>query len=257
MDLDEDFLLAERLVGLADSLALTYFGAPNPVRDKTDGSPVSEADLAVEHAMLDLLRRERPGDAVLSEETGGRGSSGRRWIIDPIDGTVPFLAGGRGWGTHVALEVDGELEIGAVSRPTENTVYWARRGRGAYVRAHGRERRLRIGGDDGPGPGLGLGAARVSGFLFPESPVRPHVEALPGWTEWQVSAIGDLVEGRVDAVADEGGKVWDRAPAVLLVLEAGGRVDDLSGGRRLDAPWLLYSAPSLGAELTAFVRQRL
>src|SRR5262249_27666362 len=75
---------------------------------KADGSPVSKADLAAEAAMVEVLRAERPDDGVLSEEAGlvsDAGTGGRRWLLDPIDGTVAFVGGGEHWGTHVALEV--------------------------------------------------------------------------------------------------------------------------------------------------------
>ncbi|PWW60367.1 inositol monophosphatase family protein [Actinokineospora spheciospongiae] len=251
MDEYADLMLANELVARADSIALRHFRGRNPVRTKVDGSPVSEADLTVERAMLDLLRRERPGDAVLSEECGALGDSRRRWVLDPIDGTIPFLRGARDWGTHVALEVDGELVLGLLSRPTEGRVYWARRGHGAHVRENGARRRLHVHG------GGALGSARVTGFLFDDSPVRGDLEALPGWTRSPVSAVGDLLEGRLDALVDEGGKVWDRAPAALLVREAGGRVDDLRGGARLDLPWLVYSTPGLGTGITDFLVDRL
>lgn len=244
-------MTAIQLVELADSIAFDYFGKNNRIEQKADGSPVSEADLAVERALLDVLREKHPGDAVLSEESGERGESRRRWILDPIDGTIPFLRGERNWGTHVALEVDGELRLGLLSRPTEQLVYWARRDHGAYVRRAGADRRLRI------TAGGSLDSAPVSGFLFEDSPLRPAVEGLPGWTRSPVCAVGDLLEGRIAGLADEGGKVWDRAPAALLVTEAGGLVDDLHGGHRLDQPWLVYSAPELSRELTGFLSDHL
>jgi hypothetical protein len=80
---------------------LSYFGRALEHVRKGDGTPVSRADLEVDATLTDLLRRERPDDAILSEERGGTpAAGGRRWIIDPIDGTEPFLARERWWGTQ-------------------------------------------------------------------------------------------------------------------------------------------------------------
>lgn len=73
------------------------------------------------------------------------------------------------------------------------------------------------------------------------------------WIESSVCLVADLLEGRADAVVDEGGHVWDRAPAALLVREAGGRVDDLRGGSRLDGRWLMYAAEGVADELTGLL----
>ncbi|MEU3991641.1 inositol monophosphatase family protein [Streptomyces platensis] len=258
MESDNDVLLAHRLVDLADRMALRYFQQGVRSQEKADGSPVSEADLAVEKAMLEVLATERPRDSVLSEESGAgeRGTvsaAPRRWILDPIDGTVPFLAGRRDWGTHVALEVDGELRIGVVSRPTEGTRWWARHGTGAYASTASSPlstaRRLRI-----PAAVTALRRARVGGFLFAGSPVDAVQDRMCWVGESPVSLLADLLEGRVDAVIDEGGHVWDRAPAALLVQEAGGHVDDLCGGRRIDQPWLVYTAHGIARELTGLLK---
>ena len=117
-ELAEDLALARRLGGVAEQLAMSYFRADVAWDWKYDGSPVTEADLAVEHALLEILAAERPDDAVLSEERGTLGgASTRRWLLDPIDGTSYFLHGSPAWGTHIALEVDGEIVVGLISRP--------------------------------------------------------------------------------------------------------------------------------------------
>ncbi|MEU7412350.1 inositol monophosphatase family protein [Streptomyces sp. NPDC042638] len=253
MENDSDVLLAHRLADLAGELALRFFGRRPAARHKSDGSPVSEADLAVERAMLAVLEEERPGDAVLSEECGAlRTTSRRRWILDPIDGTIPFLAGARDWGSHVALEVDGALRAAVLTRPTEGVRWWAVQGRGAFASTDGQPlsaaRPLRI-----PGATVPLGETRVGGFLMPGSPVEP-VRGRVRWVESPVCLVADLLEGRADAVVDEGGHVWDRAPAALLVREAGGRVDDLCGASRLDGRWLVYAADGVADGLTGLLR---
>src|SRR5262252_282415 len=114
----DDLVLARKLVAMASDIALSFFGRARAER-KADGSMVSEADFAVERCLMEELERERPDDDVLSEEFGLRSvsRSSRRWILDPVDGTAHFLAGKGGWGTHVALEEEGRIVLGVISRP--------------------------------------------------------------------------------------------------------------------------------------------
>ena len=106
-DLAADLELARRMGAVADDVALHYFQSDYQWGWKGDGSPVTEADLAVEEALLRMLAAERPDDHVLSEERGVIGGTGtRRWLLDPIDGTSYFLDGSSAWGSHIALEVD-------------------------------------------------------------------------------------------------------------------------------------------------------
>jgi histidinol-phosphatase len=250
--LRDDLVLAHRLADLAYSVAMPLFRAGVPHRRKRDGSPVSEADLAVEAAQLAELALSRPADGVLSEEFGELpGRSGRRWILDPIDGTASFLAGGRSWGTHVALEVDGELVLGVLSRPTERCRWWAAAGEGAY-RSDDADvlrtaRRLTVSSADL------LRQARVGGLVMP-GPAAAALARVATWLDDEVSVIGALLEGRLDAVLDDAGRLWDQAPAVVLVREAGGCFQDSAGGRRADTGWGVYSSMGLADELATVLR---
>ncbi len=219
---------------------------------KSDGSPVSEADLAVERALLDLLAAERPDDGVLAEESGTRGEgAARRWILDPIDGTRSYLAGGRSWGTHIALETDGRLSVAVLTRPTERLRWWALRGAGAYRSTT--EEPLDVSHPLSLSRTPHPSAARVAGLVDPGSPGAAALAAHARWTEDEVSVIAALLEGRVDAVLDDGGNAWDQAPAVLLVHEAGGAFRDPEGGERYDPGRGLYANPRFMGELMNIV----
>lgn len=114
-----DLELAFQLADAADQVTLRWW-SPNGVDSTTkiDGSPVTEADLAAEHAMLDVVRDAHPDDGFLGEEVGERpGTTGRRWIVDGIDGTRHFAAGLPEWGTLIALERDGAIVPGRVIQP--------------------------------------------------------------------------------------------------------------------------------------------
>ena len=84
---------------------------------KPDLTPVTDADLATEESLRNVLSRARPRDAMLGEEYGKTGASSRCWVIDPIDGTKNFVRGVPVWATLVALMADGEVTVGVVSAP--------------------------------------------------------------------------------------------------------------------------------------------
>ena len=124
-DLDRDLDLALRLADLADDHSLPRFGAADlQVTAKPDLTPVSDADLAVETAIRERIARERPDDVVVGEEFGGsdRPTGGRRWIVDPIDGTKNFVRGVPVWATLIAL-------IDRTSTRTTRSWAWCRRRR--------------------------------------------------------------------------------------------------------------------------------
>ncbi|MDJ0788183.1 MAG: inositol monophosphatase family protein [Myxococcota bacterium] len=249
-DLEADLELAHGLVDQASEIALRYFESGTPVRTKADGSPVTAADVEVERCLVETLRRERPDDGVLGEEGGAVGSSRRRWILDPIDGTMNFVAGTHQWGSHVALEEDGEIRLGVISRPTRSLRWWALRGGGAHRAAEGalhEAQRLRVSETSR------LADARITVWAKEPHPdlalLRDHVRFIPP----DLDAILDLAEGRLEAVVDPGGQVWDHAPALVLVEEAGGRMSDREGGRRIDRGNCRYSNGRVHDELVALL----
>lgn len=207
---------------------------------------MSEADLAVDQALLDLLGSERPDDSLLSEESGPREGDrpgdpgvGRRWILDPIDGTDPFLAGQRAWGTHVALEADGELQVVVLTRPTEKRRWWAVRGHGAWSSHEAAP--LDTSHDLTVSTVADLADARVGGFVETRSVLADAARRHASWAEDPLGPVVGLIEGRLDVVLGPGGAVWDHAPQVLFTIEAGGRYTDPGGGHQLDAGGGLYT----------------
>jgi histidinol-phosphatase len=248
--LDDDLALALRLARLAADVALPYVGRSLDSWVKPDGSMVGEADLAVERALLDVLRAERPDDAILSEEAGTIGADARRWVLDPLDGTSMFLYGETGWGTHIALEVDGEIVVGVITRPLDDRLWWAVRGGGAFTG--------RLSTDD---PGRPIHVSAVSSIddatltAWQPSPRREvaALRATPGWVRATPDAYLHLAEGALDAVLSLGGLFWDHAPTVLIVEEAGGRFRDRAGGRRLDLQGGVYSNGHLDEAIGALV----
>src|SRR5689334_23665735 len=128
---EHELEVATRAARAAGETALAYFRRDPKVTWKPDDSPVSEADHAADRVLVDALRAAFPDDAILTEESGeAAGASGRRWIVDPIDGTRPFLRGIPDWSNLVALEAEGDIVVGILNLPAHGDLYAAARGLG-------------------------------------------------------------------------------------------------------------------------------
>jgi len=246
MDIAEDLQLAFDVSELAAELALAHFASGVSVTLKGDGSPVTEADRAVERLLRESLAVARPNDAFLGEELGQLGESDRVWVLDPIDGTGFFSRGDPNWRIHVALEARGVTEVALVTSPALGRCWWATRGGGAFEstwpRDDSRTVRLRVSATSS------LDDARLdaqddeSRDRLPRNAFRGPVSALP---------LVELVRGEIDAFLAERYYTWDHLPWILLVEEAGGRFTDRTGGRAADQGGGLYSNGRLHSQLLA------
>jgi myo-inositol-1(or 4)-monophosphatase len=192
---------------------------------------VSQADRDTEDAVRAALRELRPLDAILGEEGGATaGSSGIRWLVDPIDGTTNYLYGRPDWAVSVAAmrEGDGVILAAAVAEPALGRSTEARLGGGAWsgeepVRCprHGDLDRSLVELNMGRGGQRAL-AGRVVAELVPRvRDVRRGGSA--------AAALAQVATGRAEAYWGPGLQPWDGAAGALLVSEAGGVVGDLSG----------------------------
>ena len=233
-ELAADLDIAHALADRAAQVAMSYFGSEGLVVDtKDDSSPVTEADRAVEVLLRQGLAELRADDAVLGEELGSTGSSSRRWVVDPIDGTNFFAAGSPEWRIQLALEDDGELVVALVDMPALDVRWWATRGGGTFERAaDGSVRRLAVSTTSS------LADAVLT--CYPEAVAdRLPVEAqLRSWRRLSLPAV---IRGEIEAFYVDCCQVWDHAPWVLLVEEAGGRFTDHEGGRSPAKRGGLYS----------------
>jgi histidinol-phosphatase len=232
----DDLALAFGAADLAAQLALTHFEAGVAVTLKADGSPVTEADLVVEHLLRETLAQARPDDGFLGEELGESGESDRVWILDPIDGTSFFTRGDPNWRIQLALEVNGITELAVVAAPALQRTWWATRGGGAYESAPSGTRRLHV------STTATLATAVLDALgNDPRLPTaRPPATPLP---------LVELVRGELDAFLVERYYKWDHAPWILLVEEAGGRFTNPTGTNTGDQGGGLYSNTNLHPEL--------
>lgn len=258
MNIAQDLTLARQLAYVSDRLSIGCRPAGVRCWTKQDGSEITELDLAIEAAMLEILARERPNDAILAEESGASGpahpANGRRWVIDPLDGTRSFLNGGESWGTHIALETHGRVVVAIITRPTQGLYYWGALGQGAWLSRNGESaaQRLRLSTQ------RNLATAKVVGLIDEHTPLLNALRTATQWIEDEPMVIDAFLEGRVDALIDQGGNAWDQAPLTLLVPEAGGSFSDPQGGCRIDRRFGLYSGnPDLHAQLWEIVAPSL
>ncbi|HEX3787293.1 MAG TPA: histidinol-phosphatase [Pseudonocardiaceae bacterium] len=245
-----DLELALRLADAADQLTVDRFQALDlRVERKPDRTPVTDADLAVEDRLRELIARQRPADVVAGEERGGTVGAGRTWLIDPIDGTKNFLRGVPAWGTLIALLVDSRPVVGVASAPALGRRWWAGAGTGAWTRSSGKPSPRRI----SVSAVTDLSDAYLSTTDL-GSWVRHHSrESYLALVDacWESRAFGDfwqhclVAEGALDLAAEPIVSPWDVAALQVIVEEAGGRFSDLSGAGRHDGGSALSSNGTL------------
>ncbi|MEU5564406.1 inositol monophosphatase family protein [Micromonospora musae] len=244
MGTPDDVRLAFDTSDLAAQLALAYFESGVSATLKADGTPVTEADRAVERLLRERLSAARPADALLGEELGRLGESDRVWIIDPIDGTSFFSRRDPNWRVHLALEVAGRTEIAVVTAPALGRCWWATRGGGAFESSWPREqaepKRLAVSTTPTLADARLEALDDVSRARLPRSAARVPASPLP---------LVGLVRGEIDCFLVERYHIWDHAPWILLVEEAGGRFTDRTGGRAGDQGGGLYSNANLHSQL--------
>lgn len=235
-DLSADLALALRLADAADAQSLPRFDAADlKISTKADNSHVTDADLATERAIRDVLEGERPSDGIFGEEFGAQGSTHRQWIIDPIDGTANFLRGVPMWGTMIALAIDGVPQVGVVSMPALGRRWWASAGAGAWTATDDGPRRLQA------SVVSSLDDASVSFQSITQWSEAGHLDRLLTLADrvWRDRAYGDvfsymmLAEGRLELVAEFDVKEYDIAAAVPIVREAGGRMTSFDGAETI------------------------
>ncbi|HUP70730.1 MAG TPA: inositol monophosphatase family protein [Acidimicrobiales bacterium] len=192
---------------------------------------VTEMDRASEALIAELILGARPGDAFLGEEgTAGSGTTGVRWVVDPLDGTTNYLYGFPSWAVSIAAEIDGEPAIGVVFDPTHADTYRAVRGEGAWCNG---ERLKVLGASD-------LATSLVATGFGYDAAVRAQqaqivARLLPSVRDMRRAGAASvdlcwLARGRVDIYYERGLQHWDYAAGALIAGEAGAEVQTLEDG---------------------------
>lgn len=214
--------MLEHAARQAAPTALGFFGGPVRQWLKGDGTPVSEADIAVDNALRETLMSARPDHGWLSEESGSRpGRSGRTIIVDPIDGTRAFLSGQTAWTLALAIVDASRPLAAAIYRPSDDVMFAAAVSEGAFRNGA----RLSV-------ADRGLSGARVAapGATFKAGTLSSAGASKASRVPSLALRLAYVAARQLDAVVTKDGPYhWDVAAADLIVHEAGGTVIDAAG----------------------------
>jgi histidinol-phosphatase len=228
---EREVALASSLAQEAGALALEYQRRGITAETKDDESPVTAADRACEKLIVERIVREFPDDGVLGEEGANRESrNGRKWIVDPIDGTRDFVRGIPLWAVLIGFEQDGEVVAGAAHSPGQQLLLSASKGAGTWQDGT----RLQVSKMTAPAEAVlcfnGFNKKGVSGMAGILQWVEPF---------WAVRGLGGSVDailvaqGRADVWIEPNAKPWDLAALKILVEEAGGRFAAFDGSNSI------------------------
>ena len=257
VDIVELFDLAVDLAQRASQLLLDE--APDRAEDVATKSSrtdmVTAVDRASEALIVGTIEKERPDDGVLGEEGSKRdGTSGVRWIIDPLDGTTNYLYGFPVYAVSIGVEVNGEVEAGVVVHPTLQEVFTARRGEGAQCN----------GATIAVSDKADLSTALIgTGFAY--DPARRGEQAR--WLHHILPSVRDVRRagaaavdlcwvacGRLDGYYEAGLSPWDVAAGELIAREAGAQTSDFEGGP-VRADHVIAATPGIGPPLRHLVSE--
>lgn len=223
---------AAELARSAGEITFRHFKGSFVAERKADNSFVTVADRETEKYLRARIEKAFPDDAILGEEESAKpGTSSRRWIVDPIDGTYSFVHGIPLYGVLIGLEVDDEAILGVVNLPALNELVCAARGVGCFWN----DATARVSStaclDDALLLATDFGNCEQHGFGRAAEMLQKHVHARRTWGD----AYGHVLvaTGRADIMLDPIMNVWDCAPLLPILEEAGGTFTDWHGQRTI------------------------
>lgn len=246
-ELDERLELAVTVALEASAIPRQYFLSDRLVVDqKADESPVTRADRETEVLLRKRIESACPDDAILGEEFPSKaGTTGYQWLLDPIDGTQSFIRGVPLFGTMVALRHGEEAVLGAIAFPALGEIVYAAKGSGAWWATNITDAKTIADLDTRAATvsttaDLAVAAVSHGGLeLYPQLGMSDGLERLlgkarvsRGWCDCYGHYL--VATGRIDVMVDPEMHVWDNAPLLPIVVEAGGRFTDLSGNAVID-----------------------
>jgi len=253
--MQEDLIpVLTRLVKGAGDITLRYFQTAMAVEQKSDMSPVTAADRESEQFLRAEIERLYPDDIVLGEEFGTSGSthSGRRWILDPIDGTRSFVHGVPLYGVVVGVESEGEMVAGAIAIPAAGDLVVAQRGRGCWWNG----RPCRVSSTPTLTQALLLTTDVADSYRFGRGrqwdAVSRRAHTVRTWGDCYGYVL--VATGRADVMMDPIVELWDVAAAQPIIEEAGGIFSDYEGKRTPHSRCAIATNGVLHAEVLALVQ---
>ncbi len=240
---------ATEIAAEAGRLVIRYFQAGVSVRQKPDRTPVTEADTAAERLLRRRIGARFPGHRILGEEDGESGSDpAHRWILDPIDGTASFVRGVPLFGVLIGLEIHDEPVVGVCHLAGLGEMITGARGEGAFW--NGRPARV----------SQGTGIANALATTTDPATIGPIWDALGlkgavrrTWGDAFGHAL--VATGRSEIALDPEMEMWDSAPFLPILEEAGGRFTDWDGDRTIHGANALSTNGALHDELLALLAE--
>lgn len=256
MAFDRELHVARDTAWRAGQLALHYLREGFSTEEKADESPVTIADKECEKLFVSALQEAFPNDGLMGEEGASRaGAAGRRWIIDPIDGTRDFVRKNRLWANLIALEVDGVVQVGVCTFPALDEVYWAVRGQGAYRSVGSRAERLQRSNI------TDIRKSVVCANRMQFGKHEPYADRLLDFLAnfWAVRSLGGAMDammvcaGHAEFWLEPSCQPWDLAVLQVIAHESGLRFFDYTGKDHIYGPNAVICVPALEAEARRFL----
>ena len=227
-ELKETLDFAVELALAAGEITLKYFRKAPATDKKADGSFVTIADREAESYLRQRIGERFPDDGLIGEEEGTtEGSSGRRWIVDPIDGTFSFVHGVPFYGVLIGLEIAGEPSLGVINMPGLNEIVYAARELGCFYNGE----RTRVSTTTTLEESLllstDIAACHKLGFGKAIDEFQLRVKATRTWGDCYGYVL--LATGRADVMLDPVMNIWDCAALLPVITEAGGTFTDWKG----------------------------
>ena len=210
----------------AGRITLQYFQAGVVAEEKADASPVTIADKRAEVLLREMIEAQFPEDGIVGEEQEEKsGSTGRRWIVDPIDGTISFVHGVPLYGVMVGVEIDDVPTVGVVNFPALNEMLCAAKGLGCTL--NGRRAHVSTVSKLEDATVLFTDPDLWYGKDEPAKRLRDRAKLVRGWSDCYGYAL--VATGRAEVVLDPKMNVWDCAALAPIMEEAGGTFTDWKG----------------------------
>jgi histidinol phosphatase-like enzyme (inositol monophosphatase family) len=217
----------------AGDITLNYFRKQPETSTKSDGSYVTIADREAEAYLRGQINERFPEDGIVGEEEGEtEGRSGRRWILDPIDGTFAFVHGVPFYGVLIALEIDGEMSVGVINMPALGEIVSAAQGCGCFLNGELTRVSTTAKLEEALLLCTDFRVAAYHGFGRAVDFLQRTAKTSRTWGDCYGYVL--VATGRADVMLDPVMNLWDCAPLLPIMEEAGGTFADWRGVRTVD-----------------------
>jgi len=238
----------------AGEITLKYFRQDPETSKKADGSFVTIADREAEKFLRQRILERFPDDTVLGEEEGeSKGNSGRRWVVDPIDGTFAFVHGVPFYGVLIGVEVDDEPTVGVVNIPALDEIVYGAKGRGAFLNGKPTRVSVTTGLEESLVLCTEFSACERYGFGAAAAELQRRAKATRTWGDCYGYVL--VATGRAEVMLDPVMNLWDCAALLPIIEEAGGTFTDWRGVRTISGGNSVATNGLLFDEVMMIVRQ--